>query len=71
MKKFNFRIGDLEARSCNDHLSQNNKHTTLEINKWGNKDTCYTIAYWERGKEGFSLKFLGMAWFYSYISVIR
>jgi hypothetical protein len=61
--KFNFRIEDLEVRSCNTHLLSNGEHTTAEIVKWyndtDNNFTCFTLAYWNKGKEGYDLKFVG------------
>ena len=38
MQKFNFRVEDLEARSCGKHLLSGEKHDRAEIVKWA-KDT--------------------------------
>ena len=62
---FNFRIEDLELRSCNEELSSKGKHTTAEIVCWvGKKDkeSCYTVAYWKKGSNENdidSLEFVG------------
>jgi hypothetical protein len=61
--KFNFRIDDLEVRSCNTHLLSDGEHNRAEIVKWNNgtdeKEHCFTLAYWNKGKEGYDLKFVG------------
>lgn len=61
--KFNFRINNLEMRSCSNHLLNKGEHTTAEIVKWAkdkdNKEYCWTVAYWIKGKEGFDLQFVG------------
>ena len=56
---FSFRIGDLEARSCNDSLLNDGDHTTGEIVCWENLTTCYVVAYWVKNREGYDLKFVG------------
>lgn len=60
---FNFRIKQLELRSCTEQLLINGEHTTAEIVKWWNnkneKPSCYTLAYWKKDKEGFYLTFVG------------
>ena len=39
------------------------EHTRAEIVKWakdtGQKEYCWTVAYWDRHKEGYDLKFVG------------
>ena len=62
--KFSFRIEDLELRSCGDHLLiEGVKHTRAEIIKWAKdteqKEYCWTVAYWNRHKEGYDLQFIG------------
>ena len=59
--KFNFRVKDLEVRSCGKHLFSDGEHNTAEIVKWVNdeKPYCLTIAYWERGEYGYDLQFVG------------
>ena len=63
MEKFNFKIGDLELRSCNKQLISSLNQETAEIVKWMKKDNvgeyCYTVAYWIESNEGFDLKFVG------------
>lgn len=48
--KFNFRIGNIELRSCDEHLTNYNEHTKAEI-VWWNKDYCYTLAYYQINTE--------------------
>jgi len=61
MEKFIFSksIGLLEARSCNQRLSSNFEHKTIEIVKW-NEDSmsCYTLAYFTI-RENVDLHFVG------------
>jgi hypothetical protein len=59
---FSLRINDLEARSCDRHLFISEPHDRAEIVKWGsdNKERhCFTVAYWEKSKDGYNLKFVG------------
>jgi len=47
MKKFNKRIGNFEARSCDKHLLQKGKHIKIEIIKWEKcleKEYCYALV---------------------------
>ena len=46
MKQFKKRIGNLEVRSCNQHLLSIGEHTTAEIVKWID-GSCYTVAHWQ------------------------
>lgn len=61
--KFNFRVDYLEIRSCGKHLISDGKHDRAEIVKWANdmnkKEYCWTVAYWNKGKEGYDLQFVG------------
>lgn len=59
--EFNYRIDALEARACDDHLMLSDKLNTIEIIQWFMPEgkTCYAIAFFERGKEGYFLKFVG------------
>lgn len=61
--KFNLRIGDLEVRSCGEHLFTDGEHSRAEIVKWDNDtdktEYCWTVAYWNKGKEGYDLQFVG------------
>ena len=55
---FDMRINDMELRSCGKHLLRENiKHNTAEIVKWED-DYCYTVAYWIKSKDGYSLHFV-------------
>jgi hypothetical protein len=57
--KFNFRVGDLEVRSCGNLLSSDR----AEIVQWSDdtdkKEHCWTLAEWKKGTEGFYLQFIG------------
>ncbi len=57
------RIGNLEARTCNEYLTNNEPFTTIEIVEWyvdeGEKDLCITIAFFVKDSEGFHLKSVG------------
>jgi len=61
--KFNLRIEDLEVRSCGKHLLSDSERNRAEIVKWANdtrkKEYCWTVAYWNKGKEGYDLQFVG------------
>lgn len=64
MQKFNFRVGDLELRSCGKHLLSDGEHNRAEIIKWDKysidrKEYCWTVAYWDVGEEGYNLQFVG------------
>ena len=59
---FNIKTGDLEARSCNTGLLNDRPYTTAEIVKWRGEEPkrrCCVLAYWEKTKEGYSLRFVG------------
>ena len=58
MRKFNFRIGSLEVRSCNEHLLSDGEHSRAEIINWA-KGKTKTIARWIQNKEGYDLQFVG------------
>lgn len=62
MQKFNFRVEDLEVRSCNEHLLSKGEHNRAEIVKWakdtGGKEYYWTVAYWNEHKEGYDLQFV-------------
>lgn len=56
--------GDLEVRTCNDHLGQvKGPHTTAEIIRWffvdGIQKYNITLAYFEKDSEGYNLRFVG------------
>ena len=64
MEKFNYRIGNIEVRSCDIHLTSNSVHDRAEIVKWNKKEGdgeyCYTLAYFIPDDEhDFNLKFVG------------
>ena len=63
MQKFNFRVEDLEVRSCVKYLLSDGEHNSAEIVKWAKdvreKEYCSTVAYWNEGKEGYYLQFVG------------
>ena len=55
--KVNIKIDDLELRSCDTHDVE---HKTMEIVKWFESGSCYTVAYWLNPKDDTpSLKFVG------------
>lgn len=61
--RFNFRIENLEVRSCGEHLFSDGEHNRAEIIQW-DKNTdkteyCFTLAYWHKDKEGYNLLFVG------------
>lgn len=58
LQRLVLRDGDLELRTCDDTLSQHGVHNRAEIVRWEGA-TCFTIAAWERGYEGFYLRFVG------------
>lgn len=49
---FNFRIKELELRSCNKHLLSEGEHTKAEIVKWAynldKRECCWTLASWNK-----------------------
>jgi hypothetical protein len=60
MKKFNFKIDNLELRSCDESLMNYSEHKTAEIVKWfKNSESCYTIGYFEKDSEEYFFKFVG------------
>lgn len=62
MKKFKCRVQNLEVRSCNQSLCSYGAHTRAEIVQYDTQEGteyCWTIAYWDEGKEGYYLKFAG------------
>ena len=64
MKKFSIKKGNLELRSCDQHLANFNKHDRAEIVKWDDKydgkEYCYTIGHWRRPKDNdFDFVFVG------------
>jgi hypothetical protein len=58
MRKFSFRIGYIEARSCDVHLRNSDPHVRAEIVNW-NGATCFTLASWREKDEDWGLEFCG------------
>lgn len=60
MKRFSLKLSNLEVRSCNKTLTSNGEHVRAEIVVLSKDGVhCWTIAYWEKHKEGFDLRFVG------------
>ena len=60
MKKFNYKVANLEVRSVSKYLLNNGEHVTAEIVLWHKHGkSCHTIAYWKKGSEGFDLHLVG------------
>lgn len=58
MKNFHLRLGDVSVRACDEHLASFKELSTAEIIKWQG-ETCYTVAFWKKGREGYDLHFVG------------
>jgi hypothetical protein len=58
MKPFRMKIDDIEARTCDEHLSNFKDISTIEIVKW-EANTCFTVACFNKDSDGFFLKFVG------------
>ena len=60
--EFNFRIKDLEVKSCRKLLTSDGEHNLAEIIKWDTdtdkKEYCLVLAYWNKGNEGYNLQFV-------------
>lgn len=66
MLEFRFKHKDYELRACPKHLARFEKsdpNETIDFVKWKTRDDgtkyCFSIAYWCRGPEGYSLNFVG------------
>ncbi len=63
LSPLSLRIGDLELRTCDENLLQRRALTTAEVIRWEKRDAapefCYVLAMWRKGKEGYSLEFIG------------
>lgn len=64
MKRFNYRLGDIEARSYRTVLLQDNEstvNTSLEIVRWQNDGSCYTLAFitHDKKEESYDLQSVG------------
>lgn len=64
--EFNRVIGNIEVRACPSDLGmpcKDKPNETIEVVMWhkdsNGKPYCFTIAYFEREKEGYSLHFVG------------
>jgi len=58
---YHYRIGNIEARSCDVHLTTWRPATTIELVQWaeGEKPHCWAIAWFIREKEGYKMVFCG------------
>lgn len=62
---FNFKHKDYEIRSCPRRLARfsgDEVDETIDFVKWerdGEKQYCFSLAYFERYGEGYRLKFVG------------
>jgi len=67
---FDVRIGSLGLRSCTEQLLSNGAHVTAEIIEWSEPErkSCYVVAFWNMGKEGFDLHFVGDRPFHDTVS---
>lgn len=66
MLEFRFKHKDYELRACPKHLARFEKsdpNETIDFVKWKTRDDgtkyCFSIAFWKRGSEGYSLNFVG------------
>ena len=60
--EFSFKYKNFEARACDVSLRTTETNNTIELVSWqndGEKDYCFTLAYFVRDKEGYYLKFVG------------
>jgi hypothetical protein len=61
--RFNYRIGDLEVRSCNGALLADGLHVRAAIFQFSKdssgREYCWVVAAWNESEEGFSLAFIG------------
>ena len=59
MKQIQMRIGNLELRVTKTVEVKPKPY--FEIIEWfdANPNYCYTLAYWQRAKDGLDLKFVG------------
>lgn len=64
---FKWRYKDYELRACPRtlaRLNEEDKNETIDLIKWdrhddNNKEYCFSLAYWERDKEGYDLTLVG------------
>lgn len=66
MLEFSFKYKDYELRACPKHLAhitESDPNETIDFVKWKTRDDgtkyCFSIAYWQRSSEGYSLNFVG------------
>ena len=59
LKLLKLRLSNLELRTCDECLLDAPPHTRMEIVQWGGRETCWTIAAWDLGSEGYNLHFIG------------
>jgi hypothetical protein len=63
MKRFSYRLGNLEAQTCDKHLIHLKPDETIEISQWGD-GIRWVIAHFVKHSEGFDLHFCGSRPFY-------
>ncbi len=60
--EFSYRYNNVEVRSTGVGLCSNPDHNTAEIVQWSvdekHEQYCWTVAYWVKEKEGYSLRFV-------------
>lgn len=64
---FNWKYKDYELRACPKHLarfSDDEENETIDLIKWqtdkeDGRRYCFSLAYWQRDKEGFDLTLVG------------
>ncbi len=58
LEKLSMRIGNAELRTCTEQLMLEGDHVTAEVIYWQG-ESCFTLASWTKGEEGFDLRFVG------------
>jgi len=59
---YHYRIGNIEARSCDVHLTSWSPATTIELVQWAEDEKdkhCWAIAWFVKEKEGYGMVFCG------------
>lgn len=63
--EFSFKYKNYELRACPKHLVHfhpDDKNETIDLVRWehdGEKPYCFSLAYFRRNDEGYSLYFVG------------
>lgn len=63
--EFSFKYKNYELRACNKHLlkgTPEEPNETIDLVCWqndGERDYCFSLAYFVRDKEGYDLNFVG------------